>query len=430
MSSTSTGALPASTLPVVPDPTAPIRLLTFTTLYPHAGLPNQGVFVENRLRHLVATGLATSTVLAPVPWFPSRHPRFGGWARFARAAHEETRHGLRVLHPRYAVIPKVGMAAAPAALYAAAKGAVLRLMRQGQTFDLIDSHYLYPDGVVAVALGRRFSLPVVMTARGSDVTQLPDFAVPRRMIRGAMARADAIISVSAGLKRAMVALGADADRITVLRNGVDLAQFRPPEDRAALRASMGMEGQVMLSVGHLIMRKGHHHAIEMLVRLPDWRLVIVGEGPERGRLEALAAKLGVADRVRMVGAQPHAALGRFYGAADLLVLASSREGWANVLLEAMACGTPVVASNIPGNDEVVQRHQAGVIVRQNTPEGFAEAVNALWAEPPSRNLVRAYAEEFSWEATSAGQLQVFAQAQERFAARAYDPAALHDRDED
>jgi glycosyltransferase involved in cell wall biosynthesis len=407
-----------------------LRLLTFTTLYPHAGLPNQGVFVENRLRQLVATGRVTSTVLAPVPWFPSRHPRFGSWARFARAAQEETRHGLRVLHPRYAVIPKVGMAAAPAALYAAAKRAVLRLLRQGLTFDLIDSHYLYPDGVVAVALGRRFSLPVVMTARGSDVTQLPDFAVPRRMIRGAMARADAMISVSAGLKRAMVALGAEADRITVLRNGVDLVQFRPPDDRSALRASLQFERSTLLSVGHLIVRKGHHHAVEMLAQLPGWDLVIVGEGPERSRLEALAARLGVADRVRLVGAQPHAALGRYYGAADVLVLASSREGWANVLLEAMACGTPVVASDIPGNDEVVQRRDAGLIVQRNTADGFAEAVRSLWADPPDRAAVRAYAEAFSWEATSAGQLHVFAQAQERFAMRAYDPADLHDRDED
>ncbi len=396
---------------------APIRLLTFTTLYPHAGLPNQGIFVENRLRQLVGTGRATSTVLAPVPWFPSRHKRFGGWARFARADMEEQRHGLRIFHPRYAVIPKVGMATAPAALYATAKRAMLRLQRLGLGFDLIDSHYLYPDGVVAVALGRRFGLPVVMTARGSDVTQLPDFAVPRRMIRGAMAAADAMIAVSAGLKQAMIALGATADAITVLRNGVDLAQFTPPPDRAAARATLGLDGPTLLSVGHLIERKGHHHAIGALAQLPGWRLLIAGEGPERARLEALSGRLGVADRVKLLGARPHAALGAVYGAADVLVLASSREGWANVLLEAMACGTPVVASDIPGNGEVVQRRQAGLIVRENTADGFAQAVRALWAAPPPRELVRAYAEAFSWDATSAGQLEVFARARARFAAR-------------
>ncbi len=395
----------------------PIRLLTFTTLYPHAGLPNQGVFVENRLRHLVGTGRATSTVLAPVPWFPSRHPRFGAWARFAMADAEERRHGLRVLHPRYAVLPKIGMSAAPAALYAAAKRTLAQLLRQGLAVDLIDSHYLYPDGVVAVALGRRFGLPVVMTARGSDVTQLPDFAAPRRMIRGAMAQADAMISVSAGLKDAMVALGADAARVTVLRNGVDLEQFRPPPDRAAARAALGLDGPTLLSVGHLIPRKRHHLAIEALAQLPGWQLLIAGEGPERARLEGLAARLGVAARVRLLGPQPHAALSRFYGAADLLVLASSREGWANVLLEAMACGTPVVASDIPGNPEVVRERTAGLMVSDNTAVGFAAAVQALWRDPPAREAVRRYAERFSWDATSDGQLAVFAQARARFASR-------------
>ena len=398
----------------------PLRLLTFTTLYPHAGQPNQGVFVENRLRHLVGTGQATSTVLAPVPWFPSASPRFGTWSRSALAPREEQRHGLRVLHPRFAAIPRIGMSVAPALLYAAAVRALAKLIRSGHHFDLIDAHYLYPDGVAAIALGRRFGLPVVMTARGSDVTQLPDFALPRRQIRWAMANADAMISVSDGLRRAMTALGADPARITVLRNGVDLALFRPG-DRPALRASLGLGGPALLSVGHLIERKGHHHAIGALAHLPGWRLLIAGDGPERGRLDALAAKLGVSDRVQMLGAIPHAALPSIYGAADLLVLASSREGWANVLLESMACGTPVIASDIPGNDEVVQRRDAGLIVQQNTAQGFAAAVAQLWADPPTRDATRAYAEDFSWDATSAGQLAVFHQARQHFAERTQDP---------
>ena len=317
-----------------------MRLLTFTTLYPHAGLPNQGVFVENRLRHLVATGRASSTVLAPVPWFPTASPRFGSWSRFALARPEETRHGLRVLHPRYLVLPRIGMNAAPALLARAAAPAIARLLRDGKRFDAIDAHYLYPDGVAAVRLGQRFGLPVVMTARGSDVTQLPDFPAPRRMIQWAMANAAAMISVSAGLKRAMAALGADPARITVLRNGVDLAGFRPPADRGALRTELGLDGPTIASVGHLIPRKAHHLVIEALAELPGVTLLIAGDGPERAALEATAARLGLAGRVRLLGALPHAELPRIYGAADALVLASSREGWANVLLESMACGTP------------------------------------------------------------------------------------------
>ena len=395
----------------------PLRLLVFTTLFPHAGLPTQGVFVENRLRHLVATGRVEATVLAPVPWFPTRSARFGMWARHAGASAIEERHGLRVLHPRFLAVPKVGMTLAPALLRAVAARAARRLLAGGAAFDLIDAHYLYPDGVAAVALGRRLGLPVVITARGSDVTQVPDHTVPRRRIVAAMAQADALIAVSAGLKRAMVALGGPEERITVLRNGVDLVMFHPPADRAAARARRGLAGPTILSVGHLIARKGQHHTIAALADLPGWTLLLAGEGPERGRLESLAAARGVADRVRFLGSLPHDALAGLYGAADLSVLASSREGWANVLLESMACGTPVVASAIPGNDEVVQGRDAGMIVESNTPEGFAAAIRAVWADMPARAAVRAYAEQFSWDATSEGQIDVFDTAIQHFATR-------------
>ena len=391
--------------------TGVVRLLTFSTLFPHAGMPNHGVFVENRLRHLIGTGQASSTVLAPVPWFPRglgrlAPGRLAAWSRFAAAPAEETRSGLRILHPRYPVLPKIGMSAAPLLLYAAARRAVGHMVRDGFAFDVIDAHYLYPDGVAAVLLGRAFQKPVVITARGSDVTQLPDFPIPRRWIIWAMRHADALISVSAGLKAAMTGLGADPAGITVLRNGVDLAMFRPG-DRDTARAAYDVSGKVLLSVGLLTDRKGHHRIIDAMPGLPGWTLLIVGDGPDRAALQAQAAARGVADRVRLVGPVPHRDLPATYAAADLLVLASSREGWANVLLEAMACGTPVVASNIPGNPEVVQAPAAGVIMRENSPAGIIEAVQTLHAARRPAAETRAYAERFGWDDTSAGQLQVF-----------------------
>ncbi len=389
---------------------SPMRLLTFSTLFPHRGRPNHGIFVENRLRHLLSTGMATSTVVAPVPWFPSRSPRWGArwgeWARHAQAERVETRAGLTVRHPRYLLAPRVGMVTAPAALFAAGALEIKRLAARGHRFEAIDAHYIYPDGVAAVALGRAFGKPVVLTARGSDVTLYPKFAAPRRMIEWAMHEAAHLIAVSGGLKQAMVALGAPAEKITVLRNGVDLDGFRPVNGHP-LRESWGAKGPVLLSVGHLIERKGHHLAIEALTGLPEWTLVIVGEGPERGRLSALAERIGVGSRVIFCGTQPHSSLAGYYSAADLLILASSREGWANVLLESMACGTPVVASNIPGNPEVVQARAAGVVVQENTPSCFAAAIRDLSADHPTPAETRTYAEDFSWDATSAGQLQVF-----------------------
>ena len=383
-----------------------IRLLTFSTLYPHRGRPSHGVFVENRLRQLVASGAATSEVVAPVPWFPSRNKRFGDWSLHARADQLEIRHGLTIHHPRFALLPRLGMSIAPASLAAAGAIQLRQLFARGADFDLIDGHYVYPDGVAAVMLGRLFRKPVVLTARGSDITQYPDYPFPRRMIGWAMRNAAALISVSAGLKAAMVALGAPADKVTVLRNGVDLDLFKPTSHRPP-GSSWDGTCPTLLSVGHLIDRKGHHLAIRALLNLPGWRLAIVGEGPERGALQRLTNELGVEQRVTFCGAQPHSALPSFYSAADILILASSREGWANVLLEAMACGTPVIASNIPGNPEVVRNSMAGEVVSENTPDCFAAAIERLYRTGPTRAQTRAYAENFGWEPTTQGQLAVF-----------------------
>ena len=276
-----------------------------------------------------------------------------------------------------------------------------------ERFDAIDAHYLYPDGVAAVWLGRRLGLPVVVTARGTDVTLIPRYAVPRRLIRGAIRGAAALIAVSDALKQALVALGAPADKVTVLRNGVDTTLFRPPANRAAARQALGLHAPTLISVGLLIERKAHHLTIEAMRQLPGFELLIVGEGPEQARLAGLIERFGLSDRVRLLGPRPHGELPSLYGAADALVLASSREGWANVLLESMACGTPVVASNIAGNPEVVREAAAGMIVETNTPEGIGTAVRRLFARLPARDATRAYAEQFGWEETTAGQVAVF-----------------------
>ncbi len=386
---------------------ASLRLLTFTTLYPNAAQPIHGVFVENRLRQLVHTGEAHGTVIAPVPWFPSASPYFGPWARYASVPRREERHGIVVHHPRFVALPRLGMLLNPEAIYRAAAAALARLLDVGERFDAIDAHFLHPDGVAAVRLGRRFGLPVVLTARGSDTSVLPRYTIPRRRIQRAIATADAVVAVSMELKGALVALGAEADRVTVLRNGVDLALFRPPADRDAARVALGLHGPTLVSVGMLIERKGHHLTVAALRELPDYILLIVGEGPQRAHVAALAARLGVADRVRLMGAVPHEELHHVYGAADAMVLASSREGWANVLLESMACGTPVVASPAWGTREAVASPAAGMVLETVTPGTIADGVRRLLASPPDRSATRRYATAFGWEETTAGQSELF-----------------------
>jgi teichuronic acid biosynthesis glycosyltransferase TuaC len=383
-----------------------LKILTFSTLYPHAGRLSHGIFVETRLRHLVASGEVQSRVVAPVPWFPSRHPRFGEYAAHAAAPRQECRHGIQILHPRYPVLPKIGMTVAPILLALSLKTVFERVLEQ-YPFDLIDAHYFYPDGVAAILLGRRFGKPVVITARGTDVNLIPQYRLPRAMIRRAAGQAAAIIAVADALKRDLVQIGVPGERIEVLRNGVDLKLFRPIE-REPVRRKLGMRRMTLLSVGHLIPRKGHDLVIQALQRLAETDLIVIGDGPEREALEALAMELGVRDRVRFVGALVQEELRNYYGAADALVLASSREGWANVLLESMACGTPVVASNIGGTPEVVSAPEGGMLMTERTANGIVQAVQRLFACHPDRSATRRYAERFSWEATTAGQMELFA----------------------
>jgi glycosyltransferase involved in cell wall biosynthesis len=280
------------------------------------------------------------------------------------------------------------------------------MIDEGYDFDVIDAHYFYPDGVAAVMLGRYFNKPVVITARGTDINLVPRYALPRRMIRWAAEHAAGMITVCNALKQEMVDLGIDAGRITPLRNGVDLELFQPG-DRAALRTRFDMQGFTLMSVGWLEPRKGHDLVISALPAMPDAQLLIAGIGPDRKKLEELAAGLGVADRVRFLGALPQAELRSYYGGADALVLASSREGWANVLLESMACGTPVVASNVWGTPEVVAAPEAGVLMAERTPQALAEAVRRLRSDYPAHEATRRYAERFSWDDTTQGQLQLF-----------------------
>lgn len=389
-----------------PTATRPIRLLTVTTLYPNAGEPTKGVFVENRLRHLLASGGATARVVAPVPWFPSGHPRFGAYAAFARAPRREVRHGIPVSHPRYLVVPKVGMTLAPFLLFLAMWREVRRLRAEGHEFDAIDAHYYYPDGVAAALLARLLRKPLAITARGTDVNLIPRYRLPRRMIRWAIGRASASITVCQALKEVLLELGAEDAKVTVIRNGVDLEQFRPL-DRAAVRARMGLQGPVVASVGYLIERKAHDLLIAALPRLPGVTLLIAGSGPEEGRLRRQAEALGVASRVRFLGPLPHDALVEIYNAADVTALASSREGFPNVLLESLACGTPVVASRVWGTPELITTRTVGRLVDPRRPEEFARQIGDLLGERPARAAVRRFAEGLSWEKATRAQLALY-----------------------
>lgn len=383
-----------------------IRLLVFTSLYPNAAQPRHGRFVEERLRHLVKSGHVAATVVAPVPWFPFRHRRFGAYAAFARVPECDERYGIRILYPRYPVIPKLGMNLAPSLMYRALLP-VVRKLADEQIFDLVDAHYFYPDGVVAARLCAALNKPVVITARGSDINVIARHPKAARKIKWAGARAAAIVAVSNALKDEIVALGTSPDKVMTLRNGVDLERFRPLQ-RARIRERLSVTGPVWLAVGNLVEPKGVHIAIAALADARDVTLLVAGDGPEAGPLAQSAQRLGVADRVRMLGAVEHDALCDYYNAADAVVLASSREGMPNVVLESLACGTPVLATAVGGIPELVACPAAGELMRERTPEALVQAWDALRSRNVDRVVIRNYALTLGWRPVVEAQCALYA----------------------
>jgi len=331
---------------------------------------------------------------------------FARYAAYANAPTIEKRHDIEIRHPRFPAIPKIGMTLSPFLLYRWVRPIIGQLQADGYDFDLIDAHYFYPDGVAAAMLGRRFNRPVVITGRGSDINVIARYSIPGKLIRWAARQASGVIAVSEGLANAMSDLGIDRQKIRVLRNGVDLKMFRPG-NRTEYQQLFGVESPVLLSAGNLIPLKGHDLVIRALERLPGFRLIIVGAGPEEKRLRNLARELGLTDRINFLGGVLHEDMCAIYNAADALVLASESEGWPNVLLESMACGTPVISSEVSGAREAVSAAAAGLICPERSAKGLAASIMELFESLPDRNATRKYAEKFSWDKTTAGQLDLF-----------------------
>jgi glycosyltransferase involved in cell wall biosynthesis len=375
-----------------------LRVLTLATLFPNGARPTFGVFVERQTCALAARDDVAVEVVAPIglPLWPlSRHPHY---AYLRRLPAREERNGLVVHRPRYRVWPGLGQAGT-ARRMANALLPVLRGIRARFPFDVIDAEYFWPDGPAAMRLAAELGVPFSVKARGSDIHSWGAQAGIAEQIIAAGKAAGGMLAVSAALKRDMAAIGLPDEKIDVHHTGVDLDLFRPI-DRAVAKAALGVDGPLLISVGHLNGRKGQDIALAALADIRGATLLLAGDGPERSRLERQAAAAGLAGRVRFLGVQPHHALPALIAAADVMVLPTVSEGLANVWVEALACGTPLVTSDVGGAREVVDRPEAGRLVPRDAV-AVAAAVNAILADPPGQAAVRAAAERFSWARNAA-----------------------------
>jgi len=376
-----------------------MRILTFTSLFPNAGQPLLGVFVQQRMSHFAKRAGNSVTVVAPMPYFPSWLPS-ARWKKFGRVPDQENIGGLTVHHPRYLMLPGVSMPLQGYSMFSASLSLVRRLHRE-TPFDCIDAHYVYPDGFAGVMLGKRVGIPVIVSARGTDMNLFPSFALIRPMIRWTLENAAGTIGVCETLKDEMIAFGAAENRSIAIGNGIDLERFTSV-DRQEARHRLGIpaDSQVIVSVGALIPRKGYHFLIPAFAELarknPNLRLYIVGEGESRGELENLARENGVHERVSLVGSKPNDELKYWFSAADVSCLASSREGWANVLLESLACGTPVVATRVWGAPEGINSPQLGILVDQSV-QSIGEGLEAALGKQWDHGILIRYASSRTWD---------------------------------
>jgi teichuronic acid biosynthesis glycosyltransferase TuaC len=375
-----------------------MRILTFTSLFPNKVQRDLGIFIYQRTKNIAQLPDTSVDVVAPVPYFPS-WLKIDRWKGYSQVPKEERFGELRVLHPRYPLLPGILMPFHGLLMFLGCLNQVRKLQRE-MRFDCIDAHYVYPDGFAAVLLGRALDIPVFVSARGSDINIFPKFVLVRPMIRWTLRQATGLIAVSAALMNLMLALHDSKEKTRVIPNGVDSNRFHPM-DRTEARKKLGIaeDGVVLVSVGSLKAVKRHELLMQALLRVsgkfPDLRLYIVGEGPLRSKLEAQTEKMGLARRVILVGSKPNEELPLWFNAADISCLASTSEGWPNVLMESIACGTPVVAANVGGIPEIVNSPELGQLV-DNNPESFAGGIFSALSHSWNRGALVREGKQRDW----------------------------------
>ena len=373
------------------------RIVTFTNLFPSATQPTHGVFVYERMHRVAAASGLPWSVVSPVPhvaWLFRR----GSYRRWAAVPDHETWQGVPIEHPRYRHWPGFSQRGQASAMANGARAAVARLAAQGPI--VLDAHYLWPDGVAAAELAAELRVPFVLTARGRDLNVIAHDRTIAVRIKKAAAAALQCCAVSRALgDRFAEVAQLPRERILDVRNGVDLERFRPG-DQPAARAALGLPatGRLLLGVGRLVPGKGFLVAAQALQRLPeDVHLVLVGDGPER----AAIADLG-GPRMHFLGVRAPDEVALAYRACDLFVLPSEREGWPNVVTEALASGLRVVATRVGGIPQILgdgsdPDRSLGALVAPRDPGALLQALQGMLATPGDRGRVRAFAERHGWE---------------------------------
>jgi teichuronic acid biosynthesis glycosyltransferase TuaC len=383
-----------------------IRMLSISTMFPNSQMPVHAQFVKQRLDAL--SGFVDLIVVSPVPWFPAERlaPQYRARHFVPRLCNDNL---YTTCFPRFISVPRIAKPLDGISVALAVRSWALKNLPQ-LDFDIIDCHLGYPDGFAGALLARAWNKPFVVTLRGHDINDLHRYPIRIRQVLFALRNCNRFFGVSQALIDGAVGLGAPADKGFLSANGVDTNRFFPTR-REDARRRLGLEPECryMLSVSHLVKRKGVDILLRALAILHErgnsnLRYIIVGAGGEEGNyfpaLKRLADELGISHHIVWAGAMLNEDLHWYYSAADVFCLASEKEGWPNVILESMACATPVIAYSTWGVPEIVTSDDLGILVKQRTPEAFADAIACTFNKTWDMDKILQYAREHTWERTA------------------------------
>ncbi|MFT6084584.1 MAG: glycosyltransferase involved in cell wall biosynthesis [Alphaproteobacteria bacterium] len=377
------------------------------SLFPSPITPSVGLFVRHRLTALqehLSLDKHHFFIASPTPYFPFKHPCFKQYAHYAqKPTGTITMQNLQICYPRYLQIPLCNSHFSGYLTYLSLKKHFNNYVKSnGKPLKLI-AEYGFPDAIAIYHLSKRHNIPYIVTLRGSDMSYFMRLKNLKPQIMQALEAAETIICVSQNMKQALHETHEiPLEKISVIGNGVNKDIFYATYN-ASIRDQYALKTPYLISsVGGLIDRKNHSLAIKAIQSLPNHSLVIAGEGPQRPALEQLIKSLNLQDRVFLIGTQTQTQLADLYNASDLFLLCSLSEGRPNVVLEAIACGTTVLTTNVHGVDEIITHPCYGTIIDKSTaPQALADKITSMMHYPYDKNMIQNHGHSFSWEKSAA-----------------------------
>ena len=384
-----------------------MKVLSVSHMFPNQLWPNNGVFVKERLKAL--SKVVDINLVAPLPSFPfiSSTRKYKG---IEIIPEEECFDSLHVFHPKYRLIPKY-LKFLDGYLYYFTTNSFFSFLIQNENFDLLDFHWVYPDAFAGLKWARKFKKKIIITIRGNESICYFEKSLRKKMLINTLQSVDHIIAVSNDMKQKVAGeYGVEHSKITVIPNGIEPQDFYMIDKKIA-RKSCGLEDnkKYILSLSRLSHEKGLEYLFKAFYSLDakNTELVVVGDGPLKAKLLRMASDLKIANRVKIIGAVPHNEAYLWYNAADVYCLPSLWEGCPNVIIESLACGTPVVSTEVGGIPDLVPCNDYGFLVPPGDPASLANALNNVLKKNWDRDSIARYASKNTWSHVADSVIEVF-----------------------